>query len=75
MLVLIDPPELSLVTLSKTTTGDRYTDQSFLTAPSYTTPGNPPPTIGLKAEVTGALSIAGASDEIVGIDQVSLVRT
>ena len=60
------PPELSLVTLSKTTTGDRYTDQSFLTVPSYTAPGNPPPTIGLKAEVTGALSIAGASDEIVG---------
>ena len=60
-------PALSLVTLSKTTTGDRYTDQQFLTAPSYTTPGNPPPVVGLKAEVTGALSIVGATDEIVGI--------
>lgn len=63
----IQEPELSLVTLSKTTTGDRYTDQQFLTAPSFTTPGNPAPTVGLKAEVTGALSIVGATDEIVGI--------
>ena len=68
----IGPPELSLVTLSKTTTGDRYTDQLFLTAPTYTTPGNPPPTIGLKAEVTGALSIVGATDEITNITPPSV---
>ena len=62
------PPELSTVTLTKTTTGDRYTDQQFLSTPAYTASGNPPPTIGLKAEVTGALSIVGATDEIVDVN-------
>jgi hypothetical protein len=59
-------PELNSVQLTQTTTGDRFTDQSFLTAPLYTTSGNPIPTVGLKGEVTGALSLAGATDEIVG---------
>ena len=62
------PPIIGSIALSENSPGgDRFTGKSFTTSIAMTDDGTPNSDKLLKAEVEGALSIAGATDEIVGI--------
>ena len=61
-------PEIAGITLTEDSPGgDRFTDSSFTTTIAYTEQGNPAPVIGMKAKVSGALSIAGETSPITDV--------
>jgi hypothetical protein len=63
------PPSLISVTLTEDSPGgDRFDNQSFTSTLNWATKGVPEASVEMKATVTGTLDIAGATDEIVGIE-------
>jgi hypothetical protein len=63
------PPSLTSVVLTEDSPGgDRFDNQSFTSTLSWATKGIPEASLEMKATVTGTLDIAGATDEIVGIE-------
>ena len=63
------PPSLTSATLvdDNPTGADRYSNSSFTTSLSWATKGVPEASVEMQATVTGELSIAGATSEIVGV--------
>lgn len=67
------PPIIGSIALSEDSPGgDRFTGKSFTTSIAMVDDGIPNSDKLLKAEVEGALTIAGATDEIVGVADLDI---
>ena len=64
------PPEIQGAVLTEDSPGgDRFTNSSFTTTIGYTEQGFPQPVVGMKAKVSGALSIAGETSPITDVEE------
>ena len=74
----ITPPDIQGATLTENSPGgDRFTNSSFTTTIAYIEQGFPTPVVGMKAKVSGALSINGETSPItdVGVNAVTYTTT